>query len=591
MRTKGAQQSPWLSGLKRLIPCNQWARPTPATLRADLAAGLAVALVLIPQSMAYAALANMPPHYGLYAAFVPVAVAVIWGSSPQLSTGPVAVIALLTATALAPLATPGSEEHIALAVVLALLVGILKLLLGLFSLGTLINFLAHPVMLGFTSAAALVIALSQVNDLLGVPLDRDRGIVLGVIDALGRLPEAHLPTLAMGLAAIGLMLGARYWLPRVPGVIVAVGVLIPLSHLTGFEAAGGAVVGEIPQGLPAPSLIIPDWSTVLELLAPAAVISLVSLIEATSIAKAIAARTRDRLDPNQELVGQGLASLAAGAFQTFSVSGSFSRSALNYRTGARTGLSSVLTAAFVGAALLFFTPVLAPLPEAVLAAIIIMSVTGLIDLKAIRWTWQTHRHDGIAAVATFIGTLAFAPRLDYGVLLGAALAILLYLLRTMRPRVVIVSRHPEDNTLRDARRFELPESPHIVALRFDGPLYFANTGHLEDAVLEVIHQYPRARFVLLIADGITSIDSSGAETLHAIHEQLQDNGITLVLAGVKLQVAEVLERGGICDEIGREQIFRNEDDAIDAIHQRIDEPDFAPETCPLRPRPAPYHGA
>ncbi|ABM62731.1 SulP family inorganic anion transporter [Halorhodospira halophila] len=568
----------------RLIPCHEWPRPTPANIRADLIAGIAVALVLIPQSMAYAALAGMPPYYGLYAAFLPVIVAAVWGSSPQLATGPVAVVALLTASALTPLAEPGSGEFITLAIALAFLVGVIQLVLGLFSLGTLVNFLAHPVILGFTNAAAIVIALSQVNDLLGVPLDRDTGLLVAFADVLGRLGEAHLPTLIMGLGALAVMLAARRWLPRIPGVLLAVAIGVPVSYLVGFEDLGGAVVGTVPEGLPRPARPELSWELVVTLLSTAAVIALVAFMEAISIAKALATRTRDRIDPNQELVGQGLSNLTASVFQAFPVSGSFSRSAVNYDSGARSGLASVFTAALVGLTLLFLTPLLYHLPEAILAAIIIMAVIGLVNIRALVQTWRTHRHDGIAAVVTFAGTLVFAPHLDYGILLGAGLAILLYLLRTMRPRVVILSRHPEDGALRDARFFDLPESEHIAALRFDGPLYFANVGHLEDAVLQVNNEHPRARFLLLVADGITSIDSSGVESLHGLRERLHDNGVTLVLAGVKLQVREVMQRAGLDVEIGAENIFRSEDDAIEAIHQRIEDPGFDPTQCPLAPR-------
>ncbi len=581
----------WLSGLRRLVPFNQWDRPTGERLRADLGAGAAVALVLIPQSMAYASLAGMPPHYGLYAAFLPVMVAAIWGSLPQLACGPVAITGLLTASALTPLAEPGSGEFVALAITLALMAGALQLVLGLFSLGTLVNFLAHPVILGFTNAAAIVIALSQLKDLLGVPMASDTGILVAVAEVLGRLPEAHLPTLAFGLAAMAIIAASRRWLPRVPGVLAAAAGLTPISYLVGFEGMGGEVVGTIPAGLPPLSLPSFSWEQVTTLLSSAAVIALVGFIEAISIAKAIAARTRARIDPNQELVGQGLGNLAAGLSQAFPISASFSRSAINHSTGARTGLASVFTALIVALTLLLLTPLLYHLPVAVLAAIIIMAVSSLVDIEAMRQTWRTHRQDGAVAVTTFVSSLVLAPHLDYGILLGGVLAIVLYLLRTMRPRVVILSRHPADGALRDARRFGLPESRHIAALRFDGPLYFANVGHLEDAVLEINHEYPEARFVLLVGDGITSIDSSGAETLHNLDERLRDNGVTLVLAGVKLQVMEVLERAGVDAEIGHENIFRNEDDAIEAIYQRIDDPGFDPAQCPLLPRAAPYQSA
>ncbi len=567
---------------RRLLPFAGWSRPTTGSLRADLIAGCVVTLVLVPQSMAYAALAGLPPYYGLYAAFLPVIAAAVWGSSPQLATGPVAVVALLTASALTPLAEPGSGEFITLAIALAFLVGVIQLVLGLISLGTLVNFLSHPVILGFTNAAAIVIALSQLKDLLGVPMERGGSFLVGVAGVLGRLPETHLPTLAFGLTAIAIMVAVRRWLPRIPGVLAAVVILTPASYLIGFEAMGGRVVGEIPQGLPTPALPSLDVGAVATLMTTAAVIALVGFMEAISIAKAIAARTRDRIDPNQELVGQGLANLAAGFAQAFPVSGSFSRTAVNYNAGARTGLASVFTGLLVALTLLLLTPLLYHLPLSVLAAIIVMAVAGLIHLQVVPRIWRTHRHDGAAVATTFVATLAFAPHLDYGIMLGAALAIILYLYRSMRPRTVILSRHP-DGTLRDARRFGLRESKHIVALRFDGALYFGNVGHLEDVVLQANNEYPKARFLILVGDGINAIDSSGVETLHALRERLHDNGITLVLAGMKLQVLETMKRAGLCEEIGGENIFRNEDEAILAIHGRIEDPDFDPDECPLAP--------
>ncbi|ABI57014.1 SulP family inorganic anion transporter [Alkalilimnicola ehrlichii MLHE-1] len=571
--------------LKRLLPFLAWPRPTADTLKADLLAGVTVALVLVPQSMAYATLAGMPPYYGLYAAFLPVIVAALWGSSPQLATGPVAVVALLTAAALAPLAEAGSGEFITLAIALAFMVGVIQLLLGAFRLGTLVNFISHPVIIGFTNAAAIVIVLSQLGSLLGLSMDRSGSFLLGVLDLLQRVPQAHGPTVLMGLAAIAMMVGCKRWLPRIPGVLLAVAVLTPVSLWLDFEGMGGAVVGGIPEGLP--TLGIPELgvTTVTTLMTTALVIALVAFMEAISIAKAIATRTRDRIDPNQELIGQGLGNLVGSFSSAFPVSGSFSRSAVNYNAGARTGLSSVITGLLVALTLLFLTPLLYHLPLAVLAAIIMMAVLGLVNVKAVRHAWQAKRDDGIAAVVTFSATLIFAPHLDYGILLGAGLAIVLYLLRTMKPRVVLLARHP-DGTLRDAEYFDLPRSPYIAAVRFDGDLYFANVGYFEDAILDARARHPEARFVLVVANGINQIDASGEETLHKLAENLHASGSTLVLAGLKLPLQELLERTGLKEVIGDENIYRNERHALAAIYQRMDVPGFDPARCPLNPEPA-----
>ncbi len=688
--------------LVRLLPFLRWLPYDGATLRADFVAGLTVALVLVPQSMAYAQLAGLPAYYGLYAASLPVAVAALWGSSSQLGTGPVAVVSLLTASSLAPFAAAGSEPFIAMAIMLALMVGLIQLALGVFKLGVVVNFLSHPVIVGFTNAAAIIIGLSQINKLIGVPMGRSESFVNDIWGVLQLAGDTHWPTLAMGALAFFIMWAARKWAPRLPGVLIAVVVTTLLSWQTGFErnasatleqfadvqardllqdfmdtearvaelrgriadegealqqarraggldpreearlryeiellrlqvgdreqenrkrsralrsfvfeqvtgpggtrfyawgkipegeqsdgrrwritrtvhgsggeirlGGGGQVVGSIPEGLPSFSLPRMSWDAFEALLSAAVVISLVGFMEAISIAKAIAARTKDKIDPNQELIGQGLANVVGSLTQAFPVSGSFSRSAVNINAGARTGLSSVITAALVLLTLLFLTPLLYHLPQAVLAAVIIMAVIGLINFAAIKHAWLANRHDGIAAVVTFVATLAFAPHLDSGILVGAGLAIGLYLYRTMTPRVAILGRH-QDGTLRDVRAHQLPESKVVVAVRFDGRLYFANVSYFEEAILEAVADHPRISFLLVVADGINEIDASGEEVMHHLVERLRLSGITVMFAGLKKQVLDVMRATGLFDHIGQENIFSNTDQAIVAAYAAAD---------------------
>ena len=691
------------ASLKKLFPFLRWFPLTGDTLKADFLAGITVALVLIPQSMAYAQLAGMPAYFGLYAAFLPVAVAALWGSSNQLGTGPVAVVSLLTASSLAVLATPGSDQFVALAIMLALLVGIVQLLLGVFKLGVIVNFLSHPVIVGFTNAAALIIALSQVSKLFGVPMGRSEHFINDIVGVFKLIGDTHLPTLAMGVLAIALMWGIKKYAPRLPGVLIAVVVTTLLSWSIGFErnadgkpgqiadpallavvqqsmaaakrvddlnaliaeksaalksvqkaageenvravqmaaelglarievhaaedafnkekaalrhlqvvrsvdadgatlaiyaldrapqgveldgtryrlrkltasgfklVGGGEVVGAIPEGLP--SVKMPDFNldALGSLLSTALVISLVGFMEAISIAKAIAAKTRQRLDPNQELIGQGLSNVVGSLTQAFPVSGSFSRSAVNMNSGARTGMSSVITALFVLLTLLFLTPLLYHLPQAVLAAIIIMAVIGLVNVKAVKHAWQASKHDGIAAVATFIATLAFAPHLDNGIMVGAGLALGLYLYRTMSPRVAILGRY-SDGTLRDLKVYPgLPTSKHLVAIRFDGSLYFANVAYFEDAVLEAVANHPDARYVLVVGAGINQLDASGEEVVHHLVERLRSTGVTLVFSGLKKQVLDVMRATGLHDVIGQDKLFATEDLAIAAIYEQLGE--------------------
>lgn len=701
--------------LTKFLPFLRWFPLSRDNLKADFMAGVTVALVLIPQSMAYAQLAGLPAYYGLYAAFLPVAVAAMWGSSNQLGTGPVAVVSLLTASSLAVLAAPGSDQFIALAIMLALLVGIIQLLLGVFKLGVIVSFLSHPVIVGFTNAAAIIIALSQVSKLFGVPMGRSEHFINDIVGVLKLIGDTHMMTLVMGVIAIGIMWGVKKYAPRLPGVLIAVVVTTLLSWAIGFErnakgsvdqiadpelqavvqqgmtaakrvddlnqriadrtaalktaqkaagessidtvqseaevallrielrdaeaalarektalrdlevvrsvdgngdtlaiyragnapqgvsldetryrlnklnakgfqlVGGGEVVGNIPEGLP--SVQVPSFSldALGSLLSAALVISLVGFMEAISIAKAIAAKTKQRLDPNQELIGQGLSNVVGSMTQAFPVSGSFSRSAVNFNSGAKTGLSSVITALFVLLTLLFLTPLLYHLPQAVLAAIIIMAVIGLVNFKAVKHAWQASKHDGIAAVVTFVATLAFAPHLDNGIMVGAGLALGLYLYRTMSPRVAVLGRY-KDGTLRDIKvNPDLPTSKHVVAIRFDGSLYFANVPYFEDTMLEAVSNHPDAKFVLVVGDAINEMDASGEEVVHHLVERLKGAGITLVFSGLKKQVLDVMRATGLYELIGPDNIFATENQAIAAIYERLGEEAADDLFCAISP--------
>lgn len=546
------------------------------TLRVDLIAGVTVALVLIPQSMAYAQLAGLPPYYGLYAAFLPGIVAALWGSSKQLATGPVAVVSLLTASALMPYAEVGSPEFVALAIMMALLVGVFQLALGLFRLGVIVNFLSHPVIVGFTNAAALIIGLSQLNKIFGVPMPRSEHFINDIWAVLQQVGNTHIPTLMMGLTAFLIMWLMKKYLPKLPGVLVAVAVTIIASWAIGFEAQGGKVVGEIPSGIPTIAIPHIEFQMAVDLLTSAIIISLVGFMEAISIAKAMAARTKDRVDPNQELVGQGLANIVGSLSQAYPASGSFSRSAVNLNAGARSGMSSVFTGAVVMITLLFLTPLLYHLPQSVLAAVIMMAVIGLINFKAIKHAWEAGKHDGIASIVTFVATLAFAPHLDNGILVGAGLAIGLFLYRTMKPRVALLGRY-QDGTLRDLRVHPtLPADERIVAMRFDGQLYFANVSYFEDTILAAVADHPDATYVLVVGDGINQLDASGEEVLNHLIDRLSANGITMILSGLKRQVLQVMHRTHLSEKIGRENLFATEEMALDAIYERLEETERQP---------------
>lgn len=685
--------------LTRFLPFLSWWPLNGANVRTDLLAGITVALVLIPQSMAYAQLAGLPAYYGLYAAFLPGIIAALWGSSAQLATGPVAVASLLTASALAPLAATGSEQFIALAILLALMVGLIQLALGIFKLGVVVNFLSHPVIVGFTNAAAIIIGLSQINKLFGISMGRSEHFLNDVWGALQLIGETHMPTLMMGLAAFAIMWGLKKYAPKLPGVLIAVTITTVASFVIGFEhngtsrvesimdsevsrlagefvkteasvaqlnehigqhsaelkqfqkqgensqrvaavryeiellqlelsnaenenrkiarslrkfifeqvpatetqaaklyltgqvpqgeksdgyrwrikkvnkgelklVGGGEVVGNIPSGLPGIGLPRMSWEMVMSLISSAIVISLVGFMEAISIAKAMAAKTKQRIDPNQELLGQGISNIVGSLSQSFPVSGSFSRSAVNLNAGAVTGLSNVFAGVIVLVTLLFLTPLLYHLPQAVLAAVIMMAVIGLVNFKAISHAWHTHKHDGIASIVTFIATLAFAPHLDNGIMVGAGLAIILYLYRTMKPRVAILGRHA-DGSLRDVNVHNLSVSENVIAMRYDGSLYFANVSYFEDTILEAVSKNPQAKHLLIVSDGINQLDASGDEVIHHVVERLRSNGVRVVFSGLKKQVLDVMRHSGLLKYIGEDNLFADEDKALDSIYAEV----------------------
>lgn len=688
--------------IKRFFPFLEWLPLTGSQIRADVIAGLTVALVLVPQSMAYAQLAGLPAYYGLYASFLPVIVGALWGSSRQLATGPVAVVALLTASALAPLAT-GPEHYLALAILLALMVGIVQFSLGLFRLGAVVNLLSHPVIIGFTNAAAIIIGLSQFNKLIGVSMGRSDNFLNDIYGVIQQVGDTHWPTFAMGLGALAGMFLLKRFLPKLPNVLIAVVVTTLLSWQIGFEqnakakheeiadpavqglvvgyingaanirslkeaqgtrgaelralvkdqdvagaaeieyqselinlaidnlesenklrmaslrkfkfvrgtdpekqmpllylknqtpqgvateetvwrivrigkdgqlhlSGGGEVVGAIPSGLPEFKWPTVTWSDMTNLLSVAVVIALVAFMEAISIAKAMAARTRSRIDPDRELIGQGLANVTSAFSQGFPVSGSFSRSAVNLNAGAVTGLASVISGLLVLLTLLFLTGLLYHLPQAVLAGVIMMAVAGLVNFGAIRHAWQTHRHDGIAATITFVATLAFAPHLDLGILTGAVIAIVLFLHRRMRPRGEILGQHP-DGVLAGLDTHKLkPISEKFVPVRFDGELTFVNVAYFEDIVLETLVRFPKAQAILLIGSSINEIDVSGEEKLREIAKRLDQLGIRLYVSGLKRQVMEVLERAHIHETLPAERFFRSKEQALRDLQAKYDAP-------------------
>lgn len=540
------------------------------TLKADLIAGITVSLVAIPQSLAYAQLAGVPAYYGLYAALIPTVIGALFGSSNQLSTGPVAMTSLLTAASIAPLAAHGSDLFYSYAILLALISGLFQIAFGVLRIGVLLNFLSNPVLMGFINAAALIIGLSQLPTLLGIPAAQSEHFLLDISRVLLHIDTAHELSLGFGVAAILMLLGFKKFTPKLPGVLITVASLTWLSYVVGYANLGGRVVGIVPEGLPTLSLPPLDWHATIALLPASFVIALISFMEAMSSCKVIAIKTRQPWDENKELIGQGLAKVAAAFSQSMPVSGSFSRSALNLASDARTPLSSIISAVFVLLTLIFFTSLLYHLPKPVLAAIIMMAVMNLINFQSIRNAWRANRDDGLAAIVTFIATLAFAPNIQNGILTGIILSLSLLLYRMMRPRIAVLGLH-SDTTLRDAVRHNLPPlHPSLGAIRFDGALRFVNVSYFEDALLKLERENPEIEYILVQSSGINEIDASGIEMLRNLLDRFKSSGIKLAFSGLKKQVSDVMDRTGLTDRIGQENIFGTDSWAIDEIRGRLD---------------------
>ncbi len=556
----------------RLFPFMSWiTKMNRETLKADFIAGLTVSLVAIPQSLAYAQLAGVPAYYGLYASLVPVIIGALWGSSPALSTGPVAMTSLLTAASIMTMAPYGTEQFYTYVTLMALLSGLFQMALGIGRMGVLLNFLSYPVLRGFINAAAIIIALAQLPAMLSIPRQGSKHFLSDILHVIENFAHAHMLSLVFGLSALVALALLKKYAPKLPGVLIVVAIATFASYMIGFEASGGHVVGTIPAGLPDFGMPEIDVQASIQMLPTAFIIAVISFMEAMSSSKIIAIKTRTEWDENQELVGQGLAKVAAAFSHSMPVSGSFSRSALNLASGARTGMASIFSALFVLITLLFFTKALYHLPKPVLAAVIMMAVYGLIDFSVFKQAWKVTRSDGMAAVVTFIATLLFAPQIHWGILTGILLSLVLYLMRTMKPEVVVLGMD-QHGMLRNARRHNLPRlHPKITAIRFDGPLYFANVSYFEQSILYLISNDPDVKFILIVGYGITSIDASGVEMLKNLLQRLKAQGITLVFSSLSSSVRDILIRSGVCHLVGEKNVYISKHEAVKDLMRRVAE--------------------
>ncbi len=553
MRTR-----PTRAHLARWLPFLAWPRPDRATLRGEVVAGLTVAMFVIPQAVAYAALAGMPLVTGIYASFVPALVGVLWSASARLSVGPTALTSLLIGASLAPLAIPGSAEWVALAAWLALLSGAIQLVLGVGRFGWLLKLVNSPVLIGFTQGAALLIVMSQLPALLGFtgrPIAR-------VLDG----PPPDFVAIAFGLGTMAaLWLAKRHW-PRLPAAMVVVVVGALASATFGYALRGGAVVGALPGGLPAPY-----WpgaislGTLGTLLLPACMITLVSFLETASSAKIDNGRAGTLWNENQDLIGQGLAKIASGLSGGFATSSSFSRSAINLYAGAKTGWATIVCVALVGLALLWLMPLLYHVPQAVLAGLVVTAILGLIKPRAFVQLWRVSRVEAVTAGVTFALTVVTAPDIYWGVLAGLLMSLSHYMFRHLHPRIIEVGLHA-DGSLRDRHLWHLPPlAPDVYALRMDAELDFASASTLERAIGEQVAARPGLRAVCLFAQPINRIDVTGAEVFGSIRQGLAARGIALFLSGLKLPAQTVLENAGLLAPDPLLASYRTDAEALAAL--------------------------
>ena len=526
-------------------------------LSGDLSAGITVGIMLIPQGMAYAMIAGLPPVFGLYAALIPQVVYALTGTSRQLSVGPVAMDSLLVASGLGALALSGIQEYIAMAVFLALFMGVLQLAFGLLRMGFLVNFLSRPVISGFTSAAAIIIGLSQLKHLLGTNIQNSNQIHILLANTAATLGDTNLLTVLIGLGGIALIKGLKKIAPKLPAALLAVILGVVAVYVLRLDLSGVSIVGSVPGGLPSLELPEVTGSRISELFPIALALALIAFMEAISVAKAVEERRgENRVDANQELVALGLSNIVGSFFQSYPTTGGFSRTAVNDQAGANTGASSLVSSLVVGLTLLFLTPLFYYLPNAVLASIIMVAVFGLIDLKYPRELWKNRKDEFILLVVTFLLTLGLG--IKEGILLGVLFSLLLLVYRISKPHIAILGRIGETQYFKNINRFtdDIREFENILILRFDGQLFFGNKDYFRSQLQrQITRKGPGLRFIILNAEAINYIDSSAVFMLKAFIRDLKRDGIQFLMAGAIGPTRDILFSSGLVDEIGQDNLF------------------------------------
>lgn len=548
-----------------------------ANLRPDLIAGLTVAVVLLPQAIAFSLLAGLPPQMGLYTAIVGGIAAALWGSSEQLHSGPTNTLSLLLLSTLAIVAAPGSSQYIVAAGLLTVMVGVFQLGLGLLRLGFIVNFVSHSVIVGFATGAGVLIALRQIDPLLGLTIPRS-DVLRGLRDTLLGLPDTQILTAALGLGTMALILLLRRLNPRLPGSLIGILTATAVVYLLGDRAANVAVIGDLPSGLP-PLAQLPflNLELIAQLSTGALAVAAIGLVQTTAVSRAVASQTRQRLDNNQEFVGQGIANIFSGLFSGYATSGSFTVTAVKFRSGARTRLASIFACLVVLLAMFTVGPVGAYMPVSALAAALIITAYNMIDKAEIRRILQGAPGDAIIMIVTFLGTLFLD--LDFAVLSGILLSFTLYLIRTSAPRVQVVL--PDETFRHFAYRPNAPSCPQLGIIEIQGDLYFGAVSHIEEEILHQAARNPEQRFLLIRMHHVNQVDFSGIHMLESVMRTYRDKGGDIFLVRVGPRALQLMEATGYLDTIGLRNIL-DEDEAIDFLFHHILDPAVCIYECPVK---------
>lgn len=549
-----------------LFPFLGWLPSIRKSWKNDVLAGILVAVIAVPQGLAYSQMAGMPAHFGLYASFIPLILATLWGSSKSLSTGPAIVISILSLSAIGRLAPSGSAEFISYSATLAIMVGIFQFLMGVFKLGNIVHFISNSVILGFVNASAILILISQFIKILDIPSISGKNFVFSFINFFTSDTGLNLESILIGIFSLIFLIFGKKLSKQIPLALV---VIIFATLYSRFFEYSGAVVGEIPKGLP--SFIIPKISidVIAQLIQPAVIVALVAYMNSISVAKTISIKTKEVLSGNQELIGQGLANIAAGFLGSSPVGGSLSRTALNFSTGARSGLASIVTGSLVAVVLLFFTDSLSYVPQTVLAAIIIASVLSITDFKKIIMLFRSYKYDGWVAIFSFFATLFLSPNLELGILIGIIVSGIVYVHRSSYSSILVFRADEIETAKQNSISFkQFPVSHEVLAVSIDRSMIFTNADDVSDKIIFAVNRNEGIKYVMIMCRSVNFIDATAIQVLEALVLFLRQKKIEVIMVSIHPDIWEFLKKLPFYDLVGKENFFKKANEALEQLNSR-----------------------